>query len=78
MIRTTYPILALFTGSIQSLTRSLSPVDRFAVEGSPATLGVPCFRARSRHSILQPVSSLDAFNTQRLVPAPFNEFCPFH
>src|ERR1700674_1482958 len=35
MIRATYPVLALFTGSVQSLTRSLSPVDWVPAEGSP-------------------------------------------
>jgi hypothetical protein len=37
MIRATYPVLALFHGSVQSLTRPLSPVDRCAVENSAAT-----------------------------------------
>src|ERR1700680_982139 len=35
MIRATSPVLALFTGSVQSLTRSLSPVDWVPAEGSP-------------------------------------------
>jgi hypothetical protein len=37
MIGTTYPVLAPLTGSAQSLSRSLSPVDRIPVESSPAT-----------------------------------------
>jgi len=37
MIRATYPVLALFTGSVQSLTRSLSPVDWVPAESSSAT-----------------------------------------
>ena len=37
MIGATYPVLAPFTGSAQSLSRSLSPVDRVPAESSPAT-----------------------------------------
>jgi hypothetical protein len=37
MIGAVYPILAPFTGSAQSLSRSLSPVDRLRAESSPAT-----------------------------------------
>jgi hypothetical protein len=46
MIRATYPVLALFTGSHQSLSKSLSPLDRFAVERSPATRKCPLFSRR--------------------------------
>ena len=37
MIGATYPVLAPFAGSTQSLARSLSPLDRVAAESSPAT-----------------------------------------
>lgn len=37
MIGATYPVLAPFTGSAQSRSRSLSPVDRVAAKNSPAT-----------------------------------------
>ena len=46
MIRATYPVLALFTGSHQSLSKSLPPLDRFAVERSPATCECPLFSRR--------------------------------
>jgi hypothetical protein len=46
MIRATYSVLALFTGSHQSLSRSLPPVDRFAVESSPAIRRYPLFSHR--------------------------------
>jgi hypothetical protein len=36
MIRATCPVLDPFTGSVQSLARSLSPVHRIAIERSPA------------------------------------------
>jgi hypothetical protein len=36
MIRATYPVLDPFTGSHQSLARSLSPVDCVPAEGSTA------------------------------------------
>jgi hypothetical protein len=48
VIRATDPVLALFTGSVQSLTRSLSPADRFAVQRSPATRKRPLFSRRKR------------------------------
>ena len=79
-------VLAPFTGSDQSLSRSLSPVDRVPAESSPATRRLRLFsRAGSRSPICQRPSSPAAFgtvsckkpfNTQRLVPAPFNEFYP--
>jgi len=37
MIGATYPVLAPFAGSTQSLSRSLSPLDRLPPESSPAT-----------------------------------------
>jgi hypothetical protein len=37
MIGATYPVLAPFAGSTQSLTRSLSGLDRVPPESSPAT-----------------------------------------
>jgi hypothetical protein len=37
MIATTYPVLAPFTGSAQSLSRSLSPFDRIPPESSRDT-----------------------------------------
>jgi hypothetical protein len=79
-------VLVPFSGSHQSLSRSLSPVDHINVERSPATSRCPLFsRRKPPLHPPQPVSSLDAvgtvsckntFNTQRLVPAPFNEFYP--
>ncbi len=67
MIRATYPVLALFTGSVQSLTRSLPPVDWVPAEGSPPigrrqlfSRGKPLphlptcpFSSRIRHPTLQ-------------------------
>jgi hypothetical protein len=37
MIDASYPVLALFTGSGQSLSRSLPAVDRIDIERPPAT-----------------------------------------
>ena len=37
MIGAAYPVLASFAGSIQSLSRPLSPLDRVPEESSPAT-----------------------------------------
>lgn len=37
MIGATYPVLSPFTGSDQSLSRSLSPLDRVPAESSPTT-----------------------------------------
>ena len=85
MIRATYPFLDPLTGSVQSLGRSLSPSMVLLSKGLQPPVNVPCSRAGSRHSILQPVSSPDAvatgnrkntFNTHETVPAPFNEFYP--
>ena len=42
----TFSVLGAFIDSDQSLTRSLSPVDRFAVERSPAIRKRPLFSRR--------------------------------
>ena len=86
MIGATYSVLAVCTGSAQSLSRSLSPVDRVPAESSPAIASAPVvFTLEAAHSIFPPasfpaafrtVSCKKPFNTQRLVPAPFNEFYP--
>jgi hypothetical protein len=39
-------VLVPFTGSHQSLSRSLSPVDRIAIDRSPATRCCPLFSRR--------------------------------
>ena len=78
----------LCTGSDRSLSRSLSPVDRRtlprvrplnpsarqrfrSLEAPHSPSIVPVLPA---HSLT--VSRKKPFNTQRLVPAPFNEFYP--
>jgi hypothetical protein len=72
---------------LRSEPRQISVCDRShrCRKGLQPPVGIPCLRAGSQHSILQPLTSLDAFtvrnrkntfNTQRLVPAPFNEFYP--
>jgi len=67
MIGATYPVLAPFAGSTQSLSRSLSALDRVPPESSPATrrrqslsrrkplihLPTGQFSRRVRHSKLQ-------------------------
>ena len=45
MIGATYPVLASFTGSEQSLSRSLSPVDRVPAESSPPPVGASRFHS---------------------------------
>ena len=87
MIGATYPVLASCTGSDQSLSRSLSPVDRVRCREflrHPSAPVIFTLEARSLHlptcqfSALAfgTVSRKKPFNTQRLVPAPFNEFYP--
>ena len=47
MIGATYSVLVRFTGSAQSLSGSLSPVDRVAAESSPAIgrrQSFPCWK----------------------------------
>jgi hypothetical protein len=83
--RATYPVLDPFTGSVQNLTRSLSPLDHVPAEGSPA-IGRPQSFSRSTpllhlttgpsSSRIHPRTLQKPFNTQSLVPAPFNEFYP--
>ena len=84
MIGATYPVLAP-AGSDQNLSRVLSTVVPVAAESSSATPRHQRFlpwkpithlpsrrftRSIPRHQPQNP------FNTQRLVPAPFNEFYP--
>jgi hypothetical protein len=82
MIDATYPALAVFTGSVQSPRRPLSPVDRVSTRVLPPSVGASRFPAGSRSRIFQPAGFPTAFNTvrckkpfntQRLVPASFNE-----
>ncbi len=47
MIGATYPVLASFTGSEQSLSRSLSPVDRVPAESSPPPVGASRFHSEA-------------------------------
>jgi hypothetical protein len=71
MIDATYPALAVFTGSVQSPRRPLSPVDRVSTK-SPAAIG----RRQSFSGFptaFNTVRCKKPFNTQRLVPASFNE-----
>ncbi len=84
MIGATYPVLAS-AGSDRNLSRSLSPVVPVVAETPSATprrqrfpYGSPSLtfhRAVSR-APLRAISRKKPFNTQRLVPAPFNEFYP--
>ena len=52
MSAATYPVLAAFTGSAQSLTRFLSSVDRVTAESSSAA------RRRQSSSLRKPISHL--------------------
>ena len=84
MIGATYPVLAS-AGSIWNLSRSLSPVVPVFAESPSATLGASVFHSQSPSltfhravsgAPLRAISRKKPFNTQRLVPAPFNEFYP--
>jgi hypothetical protein len=85
MIGSTCSVPDACIGSAQSLSRSLSLVDRAPAESSPATHRCrlfsrwqppPIFHLTSSPTPYGPVSCKKPFNTQRLVPAPFNEFYP--
>jgi hypothetical protein len=83
MIGATYAVLAPFAGSAQSLSQSLSLLDRVPRQSSPATRRRPLLSrwnpllhlpAGQFSRCIRSVSCKKPFNTQRLVPAPFNEF----
>ena len=70
MIGATYPVLAS-AGSIWNLSRSLSPVVPVFAESPSLT-----FHRTVSGAPLRAISRKKPYNTQRLVPAPFNEFYP--
>jgi hypothetical protein len=83
MIGTTYSVLAAFTDSAQSLTRFLSPSTLYPPSVLPPPVGASRFHSGSPSPVFQRARSRvpfgtvrrkKPFNTQRCVPAPFNEF----
>ena len=84
MMGATYPVLAS-AGSDRDLSSALSTVVPIVAESPSATPRHPRFPlsklvtplpSRLSRAPLPPISRKNPFNTQRLVPAPFNEFYP--
>ena len=83
MIPASRSVLGVCTRSDRSLGTTLSTVDPLRSQSSTLALGSPIFdlgsssptfHRASSSPVFLTVSCKKSFNTQRLVPAPFNEF----